>query len=116
MKKEFSLARLLPVIFGFFIMGFVDIIGVGTSNVKADFSSLSDTQANLLSLSLQRRPDRANEVSALLIAGIAGGAVLPPILGAVSGWFGTQSAAMAVLIVVWLYMVWLIREVKKPVL
>ena len=51
MKKEFSLARLLPVMFGFFIMGFVDIIGVGTSNVKADFSSLSDTQANLLSLS-----------------------------------------------------------------
>lgn len=89
-----------------FILFSVVVFGIGYANL---FSII-------FSLSLQRRPDRANEVSALLIAGIAGGAVLPPILGAVSGWFGTQSAAMAVLIVVWLYMVWLIREVKKPVL
>ena len=51
MKKEFSLVRLFPIMFGFFVMGFVDIIGVGTNNVKADFSYLNDTQANLLSLS-----------------------------------------------------------------
>ena len=50
MKKEFSLVRLFPIMFGFFVMGFVDIIGVGTNNVKADFSYLNDTQANLLSL------------------------------------------------------------------
>lgn len=87
-----------------FILFSVVVFGIGYANL---FSII-------FSLSLQRRPDRANEVSALLIAGIAGGAVLPPILGMVTGWFGTQSAAMAVLVLVWLYMVWLIREVKRP--
>jgi MFS transporter, FHS family, L-fucose permease len=47
MKKEFSYSRLLPVLFGFFIMGFVDVVGISTSYVKQDFR-LSDTLANLL--------------------------------------------------------------------
>jgi MFS transporter, FHS family, L-fucose permease len=47
MKKETSLSRLLPVLFGFFIMGFVDVVGISTNYVKQDFS-LSDTMANLL--------------------------------------------------------------------
>lgn len=38
---------LLPILFGFFIMGFVDIVGISTNYVKQDFH-LSDTLANLL--------------------------------------------------------------------
>ena len=38
---------LLPILFGFFVMGFVDIVGIATNYVKADFS-LSSTYANLL--------------------------------------------------------------------
>lgn len=38
---------LLPVFIAFFVMGFVDIVGVSTSYVKNDFA-LSDTLANLL--------------------------------------------------------------------
>lgn len=37
----------LPVFFGFFIMGFVDVVGISASYVKKDFG-LSDTLANLL--------------------------------------------------------------------
>ena len=40
-------AALLPVLFGFFIMGFVDVVNLSTSYVKADFS-LNDKTANLL--------------------------------------------------------------------
>ncbi len=47
MKNENSLTRLLPVLFGFFIMGFVDVVGIATNYVKQDFA-LSDTLANLL--------------------------------------------------------------------
>jgi len=47
MKKEISYAKFLPVLFGFFIMGFVDVVGISTSYVKQDFK-LSDTLANLL--------------------------------------------------------------------
>lgn len=40
MNKEISLRKILPVMFGFFIMGFVDIVGVSTSYVKNDFAGM----------------------------------------------------------------------------
>lgn len=45
--KSSTSAKLIPVLFGFFVMGFVDVVGVSTSYVKLDFA-LSDTLANLL--------------------------------------------------------------------
>lgn len=47
MQSKSSLSRLLPVLFGFFIMGFVDVVGISANYVKKDFD-LSDTLANLL--------------------------------------------------------------------
>jgi len=47
MKDKFSLTKVLPVLFGFFIMGFVDVVGIATNYVKKDFA-LSDTLSNLL--------------------------------------------------------------------
>lgn len=47
MKKYMKISQLLPVLFGFFVMGFVDIVGISTSYVKKDFA-LSDTLSNLL--------------------------------------------------------------------
>ncbi|MFZ4562820.1 MAG: MFS transporter, partial [Bacteroidales bacterium] len=47
MKNENSFSKLLPVLFGFFIMGFVDVVGISTNYVKQDFA-LSDSLANLL--------------------------------------------------------------------
>ena len=47
MSNEKSFSKLLPVLFGFFIMGFVDVVGIATNYVKQDFD-LSDTLANLL--------------------------------------------------------------------
>jgi len=81
----------------------VTIFGLGYANLFAI----------IFSLSLKRVPDRANEVSALLIMGVSGGALLPPLLGMVSDTFGTQVAALIVIAVVWLYMVWLISKVKE---
>lgn len=42
-----TLFKLMPLLFAFFIMGFVDIVGVSTNYVKQDFE-LNDTLANLL--------------------------------------------------------------------
>ena len=42
-----SVRKLLPVLFAFFVMGFVDVVGISTSYVKNDFG-LNDTLANLL--------------------------------------------------------------------
>ena len=46
-KNQVSLQKSLPVLFGLFIMGFVDVVGIATNYVKRDFN-LSDTLANLL--------------------------------------------------------------------
>jgi fucose permease len=46
-SKQSKLPKLVPVMFAFFVMGFVDMVGTATNYVKADFA-LSDTMANFL--------------------------------------------------------------------
>ena len=45
MKKSYLQA--MPVLFGFFVMGFCDVVGISTSYVKADFG-LSETLAGFI--------------------------------------------------------------------
>lgn len=42
-----SISKVLPVLFGFFVMGLVDIVGVATTNSKATFA-LTETQAGFI--------------------------------------------------------------------
>lgn len=46
-NQKVVLSKLMPVLFGFYVMGFVDIIGAATKYVKDDFS-LSNSVANTL--------------------------------------------------------------------
>ncbi len=46
MKQKNILLFLIPVMFSFFVMGFVDLVGIATNYVKEDFQ-LSDTMANM---------------------------------------------------------------------
>ena len=45
MNKNTS--KVLPVLFGFFVMGFCDVVGISTSYVKQDFN-LSETLAGFI--------------------------------------------------------------------
>lgn len=47
MKNSGIISKLLPLMLAFFAMGFVDLVGIATNYIKADFN-LSDTLANLL--------------------------------------------------------------------
>lgn len=47
MKNTGNISKLIPVMLTFFTMGFVDLVGIATNYVKADFV-LSDTMANIL--------------------------------------------------------------------
>ncbi len=47
MKNTNLISKLVPVMLTFFTMGFVDLVGIATNYVKADFH-LSDTMANLM--------------------------------------------------------------------
>lgn len=84
------------------VLACVAVFGVGYANL---FSII-------FSISMQRVPERANEVSALLIVGVAGGAVIPPVLGVITDAFGSQGAAIIALSVVWLYLVFLIGAIN----
>ena len=46
-NKNNNLSTLVPIMFAFFAMGFVDMVGTATNYIKADFQ-LSDTMANFL--------------------------------------------------------------------
>ncbi len=84
------------------VLACVAVFGVGYANL---FSII-------FSISMQRVPERANEVSALLIVGVAGGAVIPPVLGVITDAFGSQGAAIIALSIVWLYLVFLIGAIN----
>ena len=47
MQRDVPYSKILPVLSGFFIMGFVDVVGISTNYVKQDYH-LNDTLANLL--------------------------------------------------------------------
>jgi MFS transporter, FHS family, L-fucose permease len=50
-QNDSTISKVLPVMFGFFIMGLVDLVGIATNYVKKDFA-LSDTLANMLPMTL----------------------------------------------------------------
>lgn len=85
------------------ILFFVALFGLGYANL---FSII-------FSLSMQKMPQKTNEVSALLIVGVSGGAVLPPLLGVITDAFGTQGSTLITLAIVWVYMVALIPFVRN---
>ena len=85
------------------VLVFVALFGLGYVNL---FSII-------FSISMQRQPEKTNEVSALLIVGVCGGAIIPPALGVITDFFGTQGSALVTLALVWLYMIVLIPVLRK---
>ena len=81
----------------------VAVFGLGYANL---FSII-------FSLALKHSPEHSNEVSSLLIMGVAGGAVVTPVLGVVTDVFGTQNAAIAVIVAVWVFVLSLSALVRK---
>jgi fucose permease len=78
------------------------IIALGYSNLFAI----------IFSSALKHLPHKANEISSLLIVGVSGG-VIATLLGVVSDAFGTQWAAMAIIAVIWLYMICLVKPIGE---
>jgi MFS transporter, FHS family, L-fucose permease len=66
----------------------------------------------IFSLSLEKMPDRANEISGLLIMAVSGGAVIPLVMGLVSTAISPLASVM-VLGVCLLYILWVSFYVRK---
>lgn len=64
---------------------------------------ISNVFGMIFGLAMTHRPDRANEISGLMVMAISGGAVLPPVMGYVQGLMG-PAGLVAVLVVCLLYL------------
>ena len=60
----------------------------------------------IYSAALKARPEKANEISGLLITGVSGGAVIPPLMGVLADLTGSQSGSLSVIGLCVLYLVW----------
>ena len=78
------------------------IIGLGAGNMFPI----------IFSLSLEKMPDRANEISGLLIITVSGGAVIPLVMGLVSTMF-SPLASVLVIGACLLYILWVSFYVRK---
>jgi fucose permease len=65
----------------------------------------------LFAAALQRTPERANEISGLMIMGVSGGAVLMPVMGLIADHFG-QAGALLFLLVTPLYLLGLASRIS----
>ncbi len=84
----------------------IALIGFGNSNV---FSIM-------FSQALQHLPQRSNEISGLMIMGLAGGGIFPLLMGVASDTLNSQIGAVIILTICILYLIFLspkIRENKK---
>lgn len=66
----------------------------------------------IFSLALEKMPERANEISGLLIMAVSGGAVIPLVMGFISTTFGALTS-ISVLAACMLYILWVSFYVRK---
>lgn len=69
----------------------------------------------LFSFALQHKPERANEISALMIMGVSGGALITPLMGLAADALG-QIAALSILLVCLLYIGFLSYKLERSLM
>ena len=112
-EYKFYLASILLAVLGLGWMLFADSLMTELVAVAVFGLGYANLFSIIFSLALKHAPSRSNEVSSLLIMGVAGGAVVTPLLGVVTDMFGTQNAAVVVVIAVWVFVMCLYGLVRK---
>jgi fucose permease len=101
--RQFFIAGMILAIAGMVIMLFISNLWAILALVFIIGFSVANVFSIIFSAALQRLPNRANEISGLMIMGVAGGAVIPPLMGVVADTFG-QTGGMAVLLIAMVYL------------
>ena len=81
----------------------VALIGLGNSNIFPI----------IFSQAIMHKPTKKNEISGLMIMGLIGGAIFPPVMGYVSDVMGSQTGSVIVITVGVVYLLSLIAKIKK---
>ncbi|MDR2775624.1 MAG: MFS transporter, partial [Tannerella sp.] len=81
----------------------IALVGFGNSNIFP----------MIFSRAIQSSPERENEVSGLMIMGIAGGAIFPLLMGVFSDFAGAQWGAVAVMAALVAYLFFINGMIKS---
>jgi len=112
-ERWFYAASSVLALVGLVIMFFGNQLGVLVGGVILFGVGYANLFSIIFGLALKHAPDRSNEVSALLITGVAGGAVITPLLGIMYDTFNTYNAAVVLLAALFVYIVILTVLVNK---
>jgi len=112
-ERRFYFFSVIVALCGLATIFFAESLALTIAGVVIFGAGLANLFSILFALSLKRVPQKANEVSSLLIMGVSGGALIPPILGMVTDFSHTQSAAVLVIFIVGLYLLALTRVINK---
>jgi len=74
----------------------VCIIAFGSSSIFAV----------IYTLAIKSQPSLTNEISGLMVTGVAGGAIIPPLMGFATDYIGTQQGAVGIIILCAVYLVY----------
>lgn len=99
---QFLKYSMLTAILSFALLLFFDIPWVMFTMIVLVGLACANVFSIIFSYALQHQPERGNEISALMIMGVSGGALITPLMGIVSDGFG-QVAGLAVLLFCLLY-------------
>lgn len=66
----------------------------------------------IYSMALGRRPEKANEISGLMITGVCGGAVIPPLMGMTTEAVGSQAGSLIILAISAAYLIFSSFSIK----
>lgn len=67
--------------------------------------AMSSIFAVIYSLALHSCPNKANEISGLMITGISGGAIIPPLMGICTDFTGNQLGSILILLICVIYLI-----------
>ena len=110
--KRFFTISMIVAIPGLILMLFMGGLWGILSMVFVVGFAIANIFSIIFSFALKRRPDKSNEISGLLIMGVAGGAIILPIMGMVADKFN-QVGAMCVLLLLMIYLLYCSLIVKE---
>lgn len=109
-EKNFFIASVFLGFVGLVLMLAVNELWAAYAGVVLFGLGYSNLFGIIMANAIKHRPEKSNEISALLIMGVSGGGVLPPLMGVITDASGTQWAALLAIAVVWGYLFWLISK------
>ncbi|MCQ2143208.1 MAG: MFS transporter [Bacteroidales bacterium] len=110
-EHKFYNVSIVVALVGLLLMIFAKSQGLVIASVILFGLGYANLFSIVFALAMKRLPEKANEVSALLVTGIAGGAIFPPIFGMVSK--TSQTGAVIALAILWIYVIALAIPVAK---